>query len=88
MRTRLWRATLSASTRLEVPAMSIARRHPIATYLAVMYVLAALIYAPPFLGTDGLGILPVAIPVSLFLLISTIALAAVAFAVTAAADGR
>lgn len=68
--------------------MNVARRHPIATYLVVVYALAALIYTPPLLGTAGLGVLPIEIPVALFLLISTIVLAAVAFAVTAAAEGR
>ena len=67
--------------------MNTARRYPIATFLAVMYALAAVIYAPPLLGTAGLGILPVDIPVAPFLLLSTIVLAAVAFAVTRAAEG-
>ena len=68
--------------------MNIARRHPIATFLVAMYALAALIYLPPMLGTAGLGIVRAEIPLAPFLLLSTIALAAVAFAVTAAADGR
>lgn len=68
--------------------MEFARHKPIATYLTVVYLLAAVVFLPPLLGTAGLGILPFEIPVAPFLLISTAALAGVAFAVTAAADGR
>lgn len=68
--------------------MNVAQRHPIATFLVALYALAALIYTLPLLGRAGLGVLSAEIPVAPFLLLSTIALTAVAFGVTAAADGR
>jgi uncharacterized protein len=69
--------------------MDTARRHPIGAFLVATYALAGLIFAVPLLGTIGLGLLPIELPgVAPFLLISTIALAAVAFGVTAIVDGR
>ena len=69
--------------------MSAIRRHPVATYLAVVYALGLIIYALPLLGSTGLRVLPIELPgVAPFILVSTIMLTVVAFGVTAAAEGR
>jgi membrane protease YdiL (CAAX protease family) len=69
--------------------MNVIRRHPIGAFLAATYILVGVIFAVPLLATTGLGILPIELPgIAPFLLVSTIALAVVAFAVTAIVDGR
>src|SRR5688572_30939750 len=69
--------------------MNAIRRHPVAAYLAIVYGLGILIYALPVLGSTGLRLLPIELPgVEPFILISTIMLTVVAFAVASGADGR
>lgn len=69
--------------------MTSVKRHPVAAFLTATYVLVAIVFAVPLLGSTGLGVLSIDVPaIEPFLLVSTISLTVVAFAVTAAADGR
>lgn len=68
--------------------MTAVRQHPVAAFLAATYLLVAIVFAIPLLGSNGLGMLAIPVPVEPFLLVSTILLTVVAFAVTAAAEGR
>ena len=68
---------------------TLARRHPIATFLAFAYVATAAIFATPLLSNAGIGLIDLDLPgAAPFILLSTISLAAAAFATTALADGR
>jgi membrane protease YdiL (CAAX protease family) len=68
---------------------SIARRHPLAVFLAFSYGAAALAFALPLASSAGLGIIDLELPgVAPFVLLSAIALAGAAFATTALAEGR
>jgi uncharacterized protein len=67
---------------------SIARRHPLLTYLILLYGIASLAFALPLLASSGIGLLPIELPgVAPFVLLVAVALAAIAFVVTALADG-
>jgi len=69
--------------------MNSIRHHPIGAYLLATYALVLLVFSVPLLADTGLGLIPVQLPgIAPFLLVSTVALAGVAFAVTALADGR
>jgi CAAX protease family protein len=66
----------------------LARRYPIRTYLALVYVIALLVFAIPLLSSSGLGVLPIELPgAAPFILLAAIALGVVAFIVTRWADG-
>jgi uncharacterized protein len=68
--------------------MTALKQHPVASFLVATYALVVVVFAAPLLGTSGLGVISADIPVTPFLLISTILLAVTAAAVPAAADGR
>lgn len=69
--------------------MDVVRRHPIGSFLLVAYVFSIVVFAIPLLAETGLGILPLALPgAAPFVLLATISLAIIAFAVTAVLDGR
>ena len=69
--------------------MTAVKQHPVAAFLAATYVLVAIVFAIPLLGSTGLGVMPIDLPgIEPFLLISTVSLTVVAFAVTAIAGGR
>jgi membrane protease YdiL (CAAX protease family) len=69
--------------------MSLIRGHPIAAFLTATYVLTLLIFGLPLLSQNGIGVVPIELPgIAPFILLSTLALAATAFVVTALADGR
>ena len=66
-----------------------ARRHPVTTFLAFAYLATAAIFATPLLSNAGIGLIDLDLPgAAPFILLSTISLAAAAFATTALADGR
>jgi len=68
---------------------TLARRHPIATFLAFAYLAAAAIFATPLLSNAGIGLIDLDLPgAAPFILLSTIGLAVAAFVTTALADGR
>ena len=68
---------------------SIARRHPLAVFLAIAYGASAAIFALPLLSLAGVGVIPLDLPgVAPFILLDTFALAGAAFVTTALADGR
>jgi membrane protease YdiL (CAAX protease family) len=65
------------------------RRHPIASYLLILYPLSWLFNLPGLLGKSGFGILSVDIPYQIGVLLSTIVgLTGVAFVVTRITDGK
>jgi membrane protease YdiL (CAAX protease family) len=67
----------------------IAQRHPMAVFLAIVYLANAAIFAIPFLSKIGLGVIDLELPgVAPFVLLSAISLAAAAFITTALANGR
>lgn len=69
--------------------MNLIRRHPIGAFLLATYGLTVLIFALPLLAEGGIGVLPIELPgVAPFILLSTLGLAAAAFAITAYVDGR
>lgn len=71
------------------PMRSLARRHPIAAFLILVYLGTAAVFAVPFLSNAGIGVIDLDLPgVAPFLLASAIVLVAAAFVVTALADGR
>ncbi len=68
---------------------SIARRHPLAVFLAIAYGASAAIFALPLLSLAGIGVINLDLPgVAPFVLLDTFALAGAAFVATALADGR
>ncbi|MET1232119.1 MAG: CPBP family glutamic-type intramembrane protease [Candidatus Limnocylindrales bacterium] len=68
---------------------SIARRHPIAVFLAIAYTASAAIFALPLLSSGGVGIIDLELPgTAPFILLAALALAGSAFITTALADGR
>lgn len=68
---------------------AIARRHPLAVFLAIAYAMSALIFAVPLLASGGLGVIDLELPgIAPFILLSTASLAVAAFVTTALAEGR
>ena len=68
---------------------SIARRHPLAVFLAIAYGASAAIFALPLLSLAGIGVINLDLPgVAPFVLLDTFALAGAAFVTTALAEGR
>ena len=68
---------------------SIARRHPIAVFLAIAYTASAAIFALPLLSSGGVGVIDLELPgTAPFILFAALALAGAAFITTALADGR
>jgi uncharacterized protein len=68
---------------------SIARRHPLAVFLAIAYGASAAIFALPLLSLAGIGVIALDLPgVAPFILLDTFALAGAAFVTTALAEGR
>lgn len=68
---------------------TLARRHPVATFLTIAYLATAAIFATPLLSNAGIGLIDLDLPgAAPFILLSTISLAAAAFVTTALADGR
>jgi CAAX protease family protein len=68
---------------------SIARRHPIAVFLAIAYTASAAIFALPLLSSGGVGVIDLELPgTAPFILLAALALAGAAFITTALADGR
>ena len=68
---------------------SFARRHPIRTFLAIVYSATAAIFAIPLLSSAGLGVIDLDLPgAAPFILLSAMSLVAAAFITTALADGR
>ena len=68
---------------------SLARRHPVGTFLAFAYTASAAIFAIPFMSKAGIGVIDLELPgVAPFILLSAIALVVSAFVTTALADGR
>lgn len=67
----------------------IARRHPLAVFLAIAYGASALIFAVPIASSAGLGLIDLELPgAAPFVLLSAIFLAVAAFVATALAEGR
>lgn len=65
----------TVATAHSAPASSLNRfivRHPVAAFLGMAYAISGLLFLPPLLSANGLGILPFAIPVAPFLLLSVI----------------
>jgi membrane protease YdiL (CAAX protease family) len=68
---------------------SIARRHPLAVFLAIAYGASAAIFAVPLLSLAGIGVIALDLPgVAPFVLLDAFALAGAAFVTTALAEGR
>lgn len=68
---------------------SLARRHPIAAFLAITYAIGAAVFALPLLANTGIGAIDLDLPgVAPFVLLSAFSLPAAAFITTALADGR
>ena len=68
---------------------SIARRHPLAVFLAIAYGASAAIFALPLLSLAGIGVIPLDLPgVAPFILLDAFALAGAAFVTTALVEGR
>ena len=68
---------------------SFARRHPIRTFLAIVYSATAAIFAIPLLSSAGLGVIDLELPgAAPFILLSAMSLVVAAFITTALADGR
>src|SRR5712691_4912349 len=64
-------------------------RHPGGAFLAFFYVTSWILFLPPLLGTQGLGVLPIDLPSQpSILLLTLIALAGGAFVITRIVDGR
>ena len=75
---------------VQTPAMrSFAHRHPIRTFLAIVYTATAAIFAIPLLSNAGLGVIDLDLPgAAPFILLSAMSLVIAAFVTTALADGR
>lgn len=68
---------------------SYAHRHPIRTFLAIVYTATAAIFAIPFLSSAGIGAIDLELPgIAPFILLSAFSLVGAAFVTTALADGR
>lgn len=68
---------------------SIARRHPLAVFLAIAYAAGAAIFALPLASANGIGIIDLELPgIAPFILLSALSLTIAAFVTTAMADGR
>jgi membrane protease YdiL (CAAX protease family) len=68
---------------------SLARRHPLAAFLAIAYGAAAVIFAIPLLSSAGIGAIDLELPgAEPFVLLAAIELAVAAFVTTTLADGR
>ena len=68
---------------------SIARRHPLAVFLTIVYVATAAIFALPLASTNGIGLIDLELPgIAPFVILSAVSLAASAFITTGLADGR
>ena len=64
-------------------------RHPVAAFLGLVYGISWLLFLPSFLSQNGIGLLPVAIPVSPFLLLATVfGLTLPAYLVTRVTEGK
>jgi membrane protease YdiL (CAAX protease family) len=64
-------------------------RHPVAAFLGLVYGISWLLFLPSFLSQNGIGVLPFAIPVTPFLLLSVIfGLTLPAYIVTRVTGGR
>lgn len=63
--------------------------HPVAAFLILVYAISWTLFLPSFLGTDGVGLLPVALPLMAFTLPAAIlGITLPGFLVTRAAQGR
>ena len=68
---------------------TIARRHPLAVFLAIAYAASAAICIVPLASANGIGLIDVDLPgIAPFVILSAASLAASAFITTALADGR
>jgi hypothetical protein len=68
---------------------SFAKRHPIRTFLAIVYTATAAIFAIPFLSNAGIGVIDLDLPgAAPFILLSAMSLVVAAFVTTALADSR
>jgi membrane protease YdiL (CAAX protease family) len=68
---------------------SIARRHPLAVFLTIVYVATAAIFALPLASTNGIGLIDLELPgIAPFIILSAVSLAASAFITTGLVDGR
>jgi len=68
---------------------SLAHRHPVGTFLAIVYTATAAIFAIPFLSSAGIGAIGLDLPgVAPFILLSAMSLVGAAFITTALAEGR
>ena len=68
---------------------SFAHRHPIRTFLAIVYTATAAIFAIPFLSSAGIAAIGLELPgIAPFILLSALSLVGAAFVTTALADGR
>lgn len=86
-----WIASIQPLTTIERPALmqSLARRHPIAVFLAIAYSASAAIFAIPLLSAGGIGVIDLELPgMAPFILLSTFSLTGAAFLTTALAEGR
>ncbi len=64
-------------------------RHPVAAFLGLVYGISGLLFLPSFLSQNGIGVLPFAIPVAPFLLLSTVfGITLPAYVVTRVTQGR
>ena len=64
-------------------------RHPLATFLGMVYAISWLLFVPSLLSANGIGVLPVTIPVAPFLLLSVIfGLTLPVYIVTRVTQGR
>jgi membrane protease YdiL (CAAX protease family) len=67
---------------------SIARNHPLATFIAIAYSVSAAIFALPLLSNAGIGVIDLDLPaVAPFILLDAVMLAVAAFVTTALAEG-
>src|SRR5215213_6204374 len=63
------------------------RQHPVASFLVLFYALGWAVFVPALLGTRGLGILPVEIPLDPFRLLSIALFAIIPIVVTRIVGG-
>jgi membrane protease YdiL (CAAX protease family) len=83
---------VETATRAPAQGSSLRRaiaRHPVAAFLIMVYTIAWTLFLPSFLGTDGIGVLPVALPLMAFTLPAAIlGITLPGFIVTRIAEGR